>query len=321
MTQASDAQLTLLAGSARLRAEAQRREKALRRIARKREELRTLKEQTRDAGSTMEREVLPLLQEAGKLSQALVTMFEALTADEKRPKRQRKEIAQLYRYLVGSGLFAGLDLLEPIQPFAAEVAHSRAHDDPEPRFVESSDPRPAGTNHEAVRALFRRLADALHPDKTPDEVEKAARTEAMKRLTVAYREGDYAKLLELERALGVAAPPPDEPDEYEALVRSNAALRKQERALDKELRALRAMGAGDPTAALQEARDALADLQRIHDFVASFRDGKISYEAFRAGPTPPDPSDADDVDELMMDLFHVLSSELASGRRGPRRRW
>jgi len=50
-----------------------------------------------------------------------------------------------------------------------------------------------------MRDLFRRLATAIHPDKAQDADSQEERTEAMKEVTRAYRDGDLASLIELEK--------------------------------------------------------------------------------------------------------------------------
>ena len=56
-----------------------------------------------------------------------------------------------------------------------------------------------GAIGQSVRGVFRKLAEALHPDKVQAEEEKRWRTEVMKEITRAYQDGDLARLLELER--------------------------------------------------------------------------------------------------------------------------
>ncbi len=50
----------------------------------------------------------------------------------------------------------------------------------------------------SVRAIFRKLASALHPDKELDEGERVRKTALMQRVNVAYDKGDLLQLLELQ---------------------------------------------------------------------------------------------------------------------------
>lgn len=51
----------------------------------------------------------------------------------------------------------------------------------------------------SMNAIYKQLAKALHPDLEFDPEKKAKKEEQMKRLTVAYEEGDLPTLLELEQ--------------------------------------------------------------------------------------------------------------------------
>jgi hypothetical protein len=60
-------------------------------------------------------------------------------------------------------------------------------DDPEEKDVSAS-----------VKAVYRRLAASLHPDREQDSVERERKTELMQKVTTAYREKDLLQLLELQ---------------------------------------------------------------------------------------------------------------------------
>jgi hypothetical protein len=51
----------------------------------------------------------------------------------------------------------------------------------------------------SINAIYKQLAKALHPDLELDLEKKAKKEEQMKKLTVAYENGDLSTLLELER--------------------------------------------------------------------------------------------------------------------------
>ena len=50
----------------------------------------------------------------------------------------------------------------------------------------------------AVRTLYMDLVKAFHPDREPDETEKARKTEVMQRVTAAYETSDLLALLKLQ---------------------------------------------------------------------------------------------------------------------------
>jgi hypothetical protein len=51
---------------------------------------------------------------------------------------------------------------------------------------------------QSVREIYRKLASSLHPDREPDEQERATKTELMQRVNQAYADGDLLALLELQ---------------------------------------------------------------------------------------------------------------------------
>ncbi len=54
---------------------------------------------------------------------------------------------------------------------------------------------------QAVRTIYRDLVKALHPDREPDEAEKARKTELMQRVTAAYEKNELLTLLRLQLEL------------------------------------------------------------------------------------------------------------------------
>lgn len=54
-----------------------------------------------------------------------------------------------------------------------------------------------------LRALYRRLAASLHPDRARDAVEGQRRTVLMQRLNAAYKAGDLISLIELQVEIGL----------------------------------------------------------------------------------------------------------------------
>lgn len=54
---------------------------------------------------------------------------------------------------------------------------------------------------QSIRAVYRRLASALHPDREPDEAERARKTTLMQQVNQAYEKNDLLKLLELQLEL------------------------------------------------------------------------------------------------------------------------
>lgn len=59
--------------------------------------------------------------------------------------------------------------------------------------------RGASAGTASLREVFRRLASRLHPDREPDEAERARKTALMQQANQAYAAGDLLALLELQR--------------------------------------------------------------------------------------------------------------------------
>ena len=59
----------------------------------------------------------------------------------------------------------------------------------------------ADTTSLSIREVYRKLASALHPDREPDEAERARKTALMQRVNQAYDKKDLLKLLELQLEL------------------------------------------------------------------------------------------------------------------------
>lgn len=302
----------------RLRAAAARHDALVERVARRRAVRDALVADTRQAVTHVAMRMEALFDEVAALDRELHALLQALVDDPARSRSQRAEIARIYRSLEGDvilprarpGARAGQAAPPPIdEPPPRRGRGARADEE-----LASSRPRPAERG--TLRALFRRLAEALHPDKVQDDRERARRTEVMKQVTVAYQEGDYARLVEIELAwasapsdvAGAAGLDADELARRLAVKeRAIAELEAQLAALEREIRKLRSSADGRLARAyaehggadgrLPDELEVAADVERmraVRDFVVAFRDGAISFARFRAGPGPDDDSDGGD---------------------------
>lgn len=303
---------------ARLRAVIALHDQLLVRVARRRTVKDTLVADTRVAVTQVAMRMQGLVDEVRALDAELHQLLQALIADPARSPRQRAELEEIYRQLEG-------DVIRPRpRPTPAPTAAGRAQDrsaaDPAADDVPFTASRPRPAERGTLRALFRRLAESLHPDKVQDEDERARRTEIMKQITVAYQDGDYARLIEIERAWATTmAAPVDAVDADETArriavkERAIAELHTQLAALEREIRALRASsdvrlareyqrhgGASGRMPDEIAADHELARMRAVRDFVVGFRDGAISFERFRLGPDGPEVADDDEIDD---DLF------------------
>ncbi len=339
---AGTASLDLTGPSLRLRAAMDEHDKLLAKVARRRRDLDRLETGIRSAMTVVASRMAPLAEEGQRLDQEVHAMFEALLS-AKRPQRARKEIRRVYLELQETGALSSRDEVEGGVPDGDGTSDGMPFgfgDDDSTVAEAQSAPKPQDRG--VLRDLYRRLVEALHPDKVQDEADKAHRTEVMKDVTVAYRESDFARLVEIERAWAAAPVPVAGEDDVErrhaALVAANLELRKQLRALERQLRLLRRSPEGqlakDMDRRRQSGRDAavasiveeaesdLNQLREVHAFVSAFRDGKMSLAEFIEVPWCADDADDDiDLDEVLV-AFMGFAGEVSemNRRNGPRGR-
>ena len=343
------AALRLSGSSERLRAAARDHEDLVKRLARKRELLERLQAEAHGAAREVVTRLAPIVDEARRIDGAIHALFRELLAAD-RPRRARSRIRQVYVVLQSRGVLSmRFDDLDP-----GGETDEGGGPDPDPLRGARPGPQasapaaaPTAARHDdrgALRDLYRRLVELLHPDRVQDEADKARRTEAMKVVTVAFRERDLGRLLEIERAwaAGPAAPASDDEAERRLAVldEQNRHLRKQLRAVEKELRAFRRSREGHIARAVDaqgrervvaeaegEAAGEVAALSHLRDFVAAFRDGRMSLEDFLAGPDlGPDDDGDEDLEaqvanlseEELLALIGQLGQDLAGARRGRR---
>ena len=345
-------------------------------VTRKRKTLERAREEVARVAAEVARRLDPIIEESRAIDAELHRLFAELLARPKLSKRARRAIRRVYDELQEDGILSpepgartarGSDGAPGFDPDDEDEADDDRGDDeqapgrgprPSRRGSAAGDQvasaAPAGANP-TVRGLFLRLARALHPDRAQDARERAVRTETMKEINRAYREGDIARLAELERDLkargafggsaasdgtgGADAGDAELDKRCAALEQTNLALHQQLKGLRRDLRALRDSDMGRMAADLGRRRgrsggvdpfadldaDAAADLERfrmLRDHVGAFRDGEISLEDFLVGP----PDDEEDEIVLDFDFGDDLAGSLgrrprtAPRRKGSRRR-
>lgn len=258
------------------------RERLLREVERTRRDLALRTELADQAQAEIAARAGPLLVQLDARRAELAAAFEAILAAKSRSRQEKAEVRRLLRQLEAEGIVGGSHA-----PPRAEPAPS--FDDP---FVAPAAPKGA-QERGPVRELFRRLALALHPDRA-EEAERPARTELMKEVTRAYDTGDLARLVDLERrwAAGEAPAPSDDPAQtIRDLERTNRALRAQVNAHTREIRAIRRSFVTEvpvPVVCANIAAE-LEELTRLRDFTVAYRDGRLTHEAFLAGPEDEEP--------------------------------
>lgn len=305
-----------------------------------------LQQEARAAVTQMASRMGTIVEEAMGLDGEIHAMMDALAGDPARPRAEREQLRRLHRDLQGHVISirsdGGVHGAASPGPAGARPTVPRGHAGTRLEDEHATVPsRPRPAERGVLRGLFRKLVEALHPDKVQDDDAKARRTEVMKQVTVAYQDGDLARLVEIERAWASSeAAPPDDGDEaidrqVAARERTNAELRTQLRSLERELRALRASAEGKLAKEVQrhgdgdyltpiaaEADEELRSMRQVRDFIRAFRDGQISLEELLDGPSPDDVEAVDpglDDDEVMAALVmlaHEVGLDLGAKRPG-----
>lgn len=338
--------LALHKSPAQLRLDAleKERERLLKDIAKKKIARDVTEHAARDAASVLDAKVRPVREAFFGTLTALREIFTALLGSKSRLNRRDKaKVRRLYSQILpdlaaedeaeardGTG---DKDAPRSSQPFEDEARGPRPSD----TDAGYSATKPSEKTCSSLRALFRKLAVALHPDKVQDPKERETLTSVMKEVTRAYETGDVARLLEIEREWLVSMPARDHEDEIARriaqLLQANKELRRQLRALTAEVKELkqsvpgmeptRRRGANasfNPTAqvqhAVEEMERELAQLQVLRDFAQSFLDGEIDLPEFLLGP--PMSTEEDDPFEQL--LAEMLEEMMESPRRRPAQR-
>jgi hypothetical protein len=287
------------------------RDRLLAQISARKSELERLIEKGRIIGLEVADEVEPIAAEYRAVSEEIQRIFAELAAPGRLPKRAQRQVAAAYESLKETGVLDGGES-EPFDPPTERPEGGYSAQRPDDDAANG-----------LIRDVYRRLAGALHPDRVLDDGEKERRTEAMKMVTVAYGEGDFATLVEIEKSLGAAVETPSASAAAKALSRTIAELRRQLAALEEEVREIKGSLTGTNVKAMrqmaEQARDELADLQAVRDFVRSFRDGKIDLARFLLGPNPLDgdgdgdgDDDDEDADDEMLHEVLVAMANLAA---------
>jgi len=291
-------------------------------VRRKRNAFQRAQEEVERVAAEVNRRLDPVFEESRRIDAELHALFGELLQGGRLAKRARRAVARFYAELRRRGVLSK----------GPGGAAASAPDDPSPDFEDdhpddgdrngaaggprSSRPRGAATAdvpaaappsaNPTLRGLFLRLARALHPDRVQDAREQAARTETMKEINRAYREGDVARLAELERLVtakggfagangkrGAGEPGPDlgqAGDDVDgqgvdarcaALEQTNQALRDQLNMLRRDLRALRESGMGRLATDIEHHRARGAKGDPFAEVEADAADEAQRYRAFR----------------------------------------
>lgn len=320
--------------SERLKFLQQKHKKILTQVKRKRTELANFTRQMREVGMEMIQKSTPFYERMQRANEEIHQLFQEILAQRRLGKSARKDIEAVYRMLQTTGKISPrpdmftADEIEVDDEFADEGAPEDF--DPEEFFGEGrrfyerdeaaeqvSKPRPMGD----IRKLFLKLAEQFHPDKVSDAETRTYYTEVMKEINVAYRNGDFARLLEIhhqsETRVEISNLDSEEQNCLQ-LEKEITALKQQYEQLKAELREVRYTAQGEMVKEYRKAEKAgenLVDLftteveadialvEEIRDFVRDFRHKKITLAEFLKGPQSMRISIDDELEELLYEMF------------------
>jgi hypothetical protein len=345
--------------SARLQHLGAEHERLRKKVLRRRRELERFETDLREINGTVSGRASSFIEEALQLNAAIHASFADILDGKKLSRRARARVREIYEDLAREGILTPEGAAPGPGPddrddwpgpdgragrHASPGDHADAPPGAEPEDDGGQDANASHRGRAAhlrdLRKTFLTLADAIHPDKVQDEEEKAARTEAMKELNRAYREGDLARILEIERAWNLEGKldPDGAADEIErrcqALEHKNALLAEQLHALSQRLGSLRRTIPGaivvdvrrlrrerdpDPIATVLAPLEQELDMLRsLASFVQSFQNGEMSLARFLEGPQLVYDQEDDLLDEdvSLDDVIELLQEVAMKPARG-----
>jgi hypothetical protein len=313
--------------AARLKLEAleKENERLLREIEKKKRSCEATEHTVRDAHDELATRSAALRAQAAEILREIHQIFDQLLAAGSRLSRSDRAALRRFHGQVISDLPRpdavdapeGEEREREAPPFDPEWASDAAE------VEHASASKPSEKNTDSLRALYRKLALALHPDKARDASEVARLTALMKEVTQAYANEDLAKLLELERTWLAQGATSDE-DELEGrsarLLAHNGELRRQLRALTARLKALKqslpgvswprgrraASGAEMASEVLGELERELGYIEKLRDAARELRDGRSTVSEFLAGPRPAQAEQEEALNELFEEMLEEL---------------
>ena len=336
--------LMLRKSAARLKLELleKENERLLRDIQKKKHSCETTEHTVREAHDAVDAQTQPLRATMIALLREIHQIFDQLLDPKSRLSRsQRAALRRFHGQVIG-----GLPRpdAEDAEPDERDAERSEWRDGVPPPFdadwgaphgaEHQSAHKPSEKNTELLRALYRRLAVALHPDKARSVQEAERLTSLMKEVTRAYANEDLAQLVELDRTWLAQTPAGDPEDEFErrsaGLLAANAELRQQLRALTARLKQLkqtlpgvswprggRASGAALAAGVIADIERELKSIERLRDAARDLKEGRIDVDEFLMGPRPSQEESNDPLDDVFDQMLgDMLERVYEAERRG-----
>ena len=314
----------------------EKHKKLLKQIKRKKTELSNLSEQMQTIAQEMLHKSRPFYEKIQHLDEEIHALFKKILSNKRLGKRQKRQVINIYKTLQFTGRISPRfeDFYESDENVKNESEKSTEQDFSESNYdfdedykkvyeqPDISQPRPSRD----IRKLFLKLADKFHPDKARDDQSRAYYTEIMKEINIAYKNGDLARLLEIEMDKNqeqVQFYPNDTEKECERLEIEIRLLNQQYEQIKAEVREVRNTPQGNMVKHYRKAKrsgnnltemlveDAeleLNSISRLRDFIKAFQQKKITLQEFLRGPKSEDIDNMEDiVNEMSDEMFIVIN--------------
>jgi len=304
----------------------------LKQIKKKRTELNNFVEKMRSLATEVFQRVSPNMKKMAELDTEIHGLFTEILTTRKMGKQTQKNIQSLYRSLQMGGIISykhieeeeeenddNEELNELFENDDSQENHQRRRQFWETEQDSQSPTVPRTDDSRKIRQTFLRLAEIFHPDKVKDNETQMTHTEIMKEINKAYKEGDLARLLEIERKYEVGETIDNNSEDdltrkCKSIEQQNQILKNQYDKLKQELRLAKNTPEGSMVADYKKAAKQGVDcielmletmqtqtkiVTEIRDFVQDFKDKKITIKEFLAGPQSLRSMKEDMMEELL----------------------
>lgn len=312
----------------------------LKQIKRKRTELTNFLEQMRSIAVEIVQRSRPFHEQLVELDREIHSLFEEIFTTRKLGKQSRQKVEKVYRMLQMMNVISAKqdEGEEDLEEDSTEEDFYDSEDESdfnskfnsdgfnqEDNIPPNHDDSNASSDLKEMRRTFLRLAATFHPDKVSNNENQQDYEEIMKEINRAYEEGDMARLLEIERQYELDksinldnASKSEIERQCDRLEIDNKLLANQYENIKSELRWMRRTPEGemvkeyrslvrqgfDPIEEVTSmAESQIEQVERVRDFVADFRDKKMTIKDFLKGPSFGQEPTEEEIQEMMEELF------------------
>ncbi|MGC9526472.1 MAG: molecular chaperone DnaJ [Limnospira sp.] len=312
----------------------------LKQIKRKRTELNNFVEQMRSVATEIFGRSAPAVQKMAEIDREIHGYFKEILTTRKLGKQTRKDIRSIYRNLQEAGLISyrlddeedemSLDDLFSTPDGEERDREFGSNRPPFDEFWEGEESSRQDSENNAedsrkIRQTFLRLAEIFHPDLVRDDDTRMNHTEIMKEINRAYKEGDLARLLEIEKQHQAGETIEGSGEgltrQCQILEQQNELLATQYENLKRELRQVKRTPEGAMVSDYRKAKKHGFDLvstllkqvdasvkvaEEVRDFVRDFHQQKMTIKDFLKGPEVLRRKSMDMMEKLLEELLEEI---------------